>query len=246
MSGHSKWSTIKHQKESNDLKRGQIFTKLANAITIAVRKGKGNSDPESNFYLRLAMDKAKAANVPKENIERAIKRGTRIGETNLEEAIYEGYGPGGIAIIVEAATDNKARTTSEIKNLFDKAGGKVSSPGSVSFLFKPVGIITINLNGKNSDEIALTAIDFGAIDIEKEDEKLIVYTEREDLLKIKSALENKGIEIENSEENKIPTSTVEIKSKEETDKILLLMDKLENYDDTQKVCSNFVIPNKLI
>lgn len=240
MSGHSKWSKIKHQKAIGDVSKGLIFTKIANAITIAVREHGGNVDPETNFRLRLLIDKAKSANIPKDNINRAIERGSGKGAGNqIEEIIYEGYGPGGIAILIEAVTDNRARTTSEIKNIFDKSGGKLGEPGSVVFLFNPLGLITTQKTSQNIDEIMMLAIDNGATDVEEDDNKALIYTKQEQLMEIKKTLEEKGIPVESAEEILEPFTTIRLIQKEDTDAVISLIDKFEQRDDVQKVYSNF-------
>jgi len=244
MSGHSKWSQIKRQKGSSDLKRGLTFTKLANAISISVREGNDNVDPETNFRLRLLVDKAKQANMPKDNILRAIERGKK-GSGNgsmFEEIMYEGYGPNGIAFLIQAATDNKTRTTQEVKNIFEKSGGNLSSPGSVIFLFKKIGLIKIN-NSKKTDEIMMIAIDLGIEDIEKNNDFIFIYTKCDLLLQIKKLLEQKGIEITEAEEIMKPINPIKIDSLDLLQKIIFLMEKFENNNDIQKVYTNVNIQN---
>src|SRR5579884_4292516 len=175
MSGHSKWAQIKHQKAGNDAKRGQLFTKLGREISIAAREG--GPDPEANFRLRLAIQHARDANMPSENIERAIKRGSgQLEGANLEEVTYEGYGPGGAAVLVEAMTDNRNRAIAEVRNAFTRGGGNLGEAGSVGWLFEPRGIISIDLDGKDADELALAAIDAGAEDVSNDAESVEVYT----------------------------------------------------------------------
>ena len=248
MSGHSKWSQIKRQKGSCDLRRGQIFTKLANAISIAVRQEKGNTNPETNFHLRLLIDKAKQANMPKDNISRAIERGKKNGgeENLLEEVLYEGYSKNGIAIIVQSTTDNRSRITQEIKNIFDKTGGNLSTPGSVSFLFKKIGLIRVKSKLLSADEIMLIAIDIGALDVETDEKSVFIYTKSQSLGNIKKTLEEKGIEIEESEETMEPISPIIINNKKDMEIILSLIDRFKNHEDVQKVYTNIIIPDDLM
>lgn len=240
MSGHSKWSTIKRQKGTADQKRGQIFTKIGNAITVAVREG-GGGDPTANFKLRLAIDKARAANMPKGNIQRAIERGLgHSGETQLEEAVYEGYGPGGVAVIVEVATDNRQRTTAEIRSFFEKSGGIFGSAGAVGYLFQQKGFIEIKASGqeKSLEEIELTAIDAGAEEVEDDDEVISVYTKPEDLNKVKVKLEEKGIVIANTEMVMRPITPAKVENEEAGEKAAIFLEKLEEIDEVQKVYTN--------
>ena len=176
MSGHSKWATIKRQKGANDVKRGQLFTKLSKAVAIAVVQGGGVADPESNFRLRLAVEAARAANMPKENIERAIQRASAKQDAHLEEIMYEGFGPGGFSVIVETFTDNKQRTVSEVKNIFNKNGGNMGAQGSVIYQFEKKGALTVEKSGKSLDEIFKLAAEAGAEDVEVADSEVLVYT----------------------------------------------------------------------
>jgi len=244
MSGHSKWSKIKHQKAVTDVNKGKIFTKLGNAITIAVREGGGVGDPNSNFRLRLAIEKAKDANMPKDNIERAIEKGKGAGGgNNISEIIYEGYGPMGVAFLVETTTDNRARTTAEIKNLFDKSGGKLGEPGSVAFQFQSQGLIVINTEAFDLDEIELSAIDLGVKDLERGDgPELYLYTEKNNLFKIKEQLENKGYRVIKAMEVKTPLNTIKIENPNDAQKLSALVDKLEDLDEVQNVYGNYEIP----
>ncbi|MFH1610319.1 MAG: YebC/PmpR family DNA-binding transcriptional regulator [Patescibacteria group bacterium] len=197
MSGHSKWSKIKHKKDAADQKRGASFTKLGNAITLAAKKG---GDPEMNFSLRLAIDSAKSANLPKDNIERAIKRGTgELGGAQLEENTYEGFGPGKIGIIIETLTDNKNRTVAEIKHTLDKNGGSLGGPGTVVWMFDRLGILNIKKDGLDKDELELKAIDAGAEDIQDDEEYIVIYTKPEELQKVKENLEKENIKIKSAE-----------------------------------------------
>lgn len=246
MAGHSKWHNIRHKKAKQDAKRGQIFTKLIREITIAARQGGG--DPEFNPRLRIAIEKAKEHNMPAENIERAIKRGTgELEGVNYEEVSYEGYGPEGVAIIVECVTDNRNRTTGEIRHIFSKYGGNLGSSGCVSFLFEDKGVILVPKDSITEEEIFEKAIEAGAEDVITEDDTYYeIRTSPEDLYSVKENLEKEGINIEKAELTKIPTTTVEIKDPETAEKLMKLLDALEEQDDVQKVYSNFEMEDQLM
>lgn len=246
MSGHSKWATIKRQKGANDAKRGQLFTKLSKAITIAVRQGGGVTDPNSNFRLRLAAEAARSANMPKENIERAIARASGKEAGSLEEALYEGFGPGGFSVIVEALTDNKQRTVSEIKVIFDKNGGSLGSQGSVQYQFEKKGMITVAKSGKTFDEIFLIAVENQAEDVEDIDEDVMIYTMPEELAKIRDVLLAEGLVIKGAELSWRPIVMSRIDDKSTAEKALAFLDKLESNDDVQKVYANFDIPEEIL
>src|SRR4030042_943380 len=207
MSGHSKWSTIKRQKGAADAKRGATFTKLSNAITIAVKQGGGIGDPDQNFRLRLAVDAARASNMPKANIQRAIERATEGKSGDLEEVIYEGFAPGGVSVIVEAATDNPMRTTAEVKSIFNKSGASFGQPGSVSYQFKQVGRIIVEKNGKSLDDIYAIALDAQAEDIEDAKEEVFIFTKVSDLTKVKDFLYSSGLVITDAEIIRKPVIT---------------------------------------
>lgn len=244
MSGHSKWSTIKRQKGANDAKRGQAFTKASRLITIVARDG-GN--PDSNFKLRLAIEAARSINMPKDNIERAIARATGAdGSKNLEEALYEGYGPGGVALLIEVVTDNKMRTGSEIRSILDKSGGNLASPGSVAYNFKAIGAISVNIAGKDPDELFLLAADSGAQDLETQDQEAIIYCKPEDLVKVKEAIARAGYDVTSSEVIKVATNSINISDENQAKSILNLIEKLEELDDVQKVYANFDIQSELL
>lgn len=238
MSGHSKWATIKRQKGLNDQKRGKTFTKLANAITIAVKQGGGIGDPDSNFRLRLAIDAARASNMPKENIERAIKRATEGKTGTFEEVIYEGFAPGGVSVIIEAATDNSMRTTSEVKSLFNKTGASFGQPGSVSYQFKHLGRIIVKKGDKTFDEIFSLAADDGADDIEEVLDEVFIYTQMHDLAKVKDALSKAGLEIVEADLIRAPIVKIEITDEDKLSKIEHFVSTLEEMDDVQKVYTN--------
>ncbi len=237
MSGHSKWATIKRQKGANDAKRGVLFTKLSKAISIAVQQGGGIGDPGQNFKLRLAVDAARAGNMPKENIERAIERAMGKNGVAMEEVVYEGFAPGGVGIIVEAATDNKNRTTSEVSNIFNKNGGNMGQPGSVSYQFKQMGQIIVEKNGKSIDDIFLEAADAGAEDVEDADTEIFVYTNPSELAKVRDALTQKGLTVKEMELTWKPTITVDLDD-EAAEKVMNMLERLEDLDDVQKTYSN--------
>lgn len=237
MSGHSKWSKVKHQKAVIDLARGQAFTKAAHAITVAVREG-GGVDPESNFRLRLAIEKARAVNMPKENIARAIERGQEVGVTGgIEQIIYEGYGPGGVAVMIEATTDNRQRTVAAIKNVFERAGGSLGSPGAVSFLFKRAGVITVPKAKITLDALLAAAIESGADDVIEREDMFEVYTQPESLSRVKQRLEEMGITLDNTELIYQPTTSV---APPAAGRVVIekLIAVLEDLEDVQAVYSN--------
>lgn len=247
MSGHSKWSKIKHQKETTDGQKGKIFTKLANAIIIAVKQGGGISDPEGNVKLRLAIEKAKNANMPKEKIERAIERGKGSAEEdNLEEAVYEGFGPAGVGILIEVASNNKQRTVAELKNTFERSGGRLAITGSVGHFFQFVGLIVVPLGSKSFDQIMEMAINAGASDIEKIGEVVDIYTQHDDLHKVKDALIRSGLISSSSELFYRPVTTIPISDASSAKQILNLLTNLEELEDVQKVYANFDIPDELL
>lgn len=246
MSGHSKWATIKRQKGANDMKRGQIFTRLSNAITVAVREGGGIADPEGNFRLRLAVEAARTANMPKENIERAILKAAGKHEANLEEVAYEGFGPGGFSVVVETFTDNKQRTVAEVKNAFEKGGGSMGAQGAVMYQFERKGLIIVGKNGKLFDEIFLVAVDSGAEDVEDADEEVLIYTKPEDLAKSRSFLIGKGISLKNAELIYKPIVLSQIADKATAEKAIAFLEKMEDLGDVQKVFANFEIPQEYL
>lgn len=236
MSGHSKWSTIKRQKGAKDAARGAVFTKLGNAIALAAR---GGADPDMNFSLRLAIDKAKAANMPSVNIQRSIDRGSgKLGGEQIQEVMYEGYGPGGVAVLVECATDNVNRTYPEVKLAFSKNGGNIADKGSVAFQFDHKGMIRIAGGG---DELMMQALEAGAEDVQEEAGESVVYTEKNDLAKVRDALKEAGVEILEAELTYVPNNTVEITDSEVARKVMKVMDALENLDDVSSTHVNFDI-----
>jgi YebC/PmpR family DNA-binding regulatory protein len=246
MAGHSKWHNIRHKKAKMDAKRGQMFTKIIREITVAARQGGG--DPEFNPRLRIAIEKAKKANMPVENIERAIKRGTgELEGISYEEVVYEGYGPEGVAVIVECLTDNRNRTTSEVRHIFTKHGGNLGASGCVSFLFEEKGVILVPKERYDEEDVFEKAIESGAEDVITDDEEYYeIRTEPKELYTVKENLEKEGIEVEKAELTRIPTTSVEIKNEDTAVKLMKLLDALEDNDDVQKVYSNFEISNQLM
>lgn len=241
MSGHSKWSQIKRQKSANDARRGALFTKVAREITVAARQGGG--DPEANYRLRLAIEKARSINMPQENIRRAIERAVGGAEAEqYEEIVYEGYGPGGVAILVEAATDNRNRTAADIRSVFSKHGGQLAGAGAVAWQFELRGIITVPRDGREAEEIALAAIDAGADDVDTDDpERVEVYTTPGSLETVRRALEAAGLRIESAETEMVARQTISL-DPERARAALRLIDALEELDDVQRVTANFDIP----
>ncbi|MBE7413097.1 MAG: YebC/PmpR family DNA-binding transcriptional regulator [Leptospiraceae bacterium] len=238
MSGHSKWATIKRKKEAIDSKRGAIFTRFAKELSVAAKMG--GSDPDSNPRLRLAILKAKSQNMPKDNIERAIKKGA--GELEgvvYEECVYECYAPGGIAIMVEVLTDKKSRTTPEIKNILTKSGGSLGNPGSVSRLFERKGFISIPSNSTKEDTLVDLAVEAGADDVVLVEDHFQVTTTPESYEKVQIAINTAGIQVEESEIRYIPSVTVEVSDKINAEKVMKIIESFETQDDVQGVHSNF-------
>lgn len=240
MSGHSKWSTIKRQKAAKDAARGAVFTKLGNAIAIAARAG---TDPETNFSLRLAIDKAKAANMPAANIQRSIDRVKDKSADQLQEVMYEGYGPGGVAILVEAATDNVNRTYPDVRLAFSKHGGNLAEKGAVAFQFERKG--TIRIKG-SSDDILMQVLDAGAEDVQQENDESVVYTDPKELAKVRDNLQKAGVEIVEAELTFVPNNTVEVTDSATAGKIMRLMDALDDVDEVSNTHVNFDIDEGLL
>ena len=244
MSGHSKWSTIKRQKGANDAKRGALFTKLTREIITAARQGGG--DPEANYRLRIAVDKARDSSMPADNIKRAIERATGAGADaeQYEEITYEGIGPASVAVIVQTMTDNRNRTASEVRSVFTRHGGTLST---VAWQFEQRGVISIPLNGRDPDEITLAAIDAGAADVAApEAGSIIVTTEPADLEAVRRELAAAGYEAENAELSMEPTTSVEITDEKVARQVLQFVERLEDLDDVQEVFANFDIPGELM
>lgn len=246
MSGHSKWSTIKRQKGTKDQKRGQLFTKLSFSITTAVREGGGVKDPNSNFRLRLAVEEARAANMPKENIARAIDKAGGKQDGDIEEIFYEGFGPGGFSVIVETLTDKKTRTVAEVKNVFEKNGGSLGVVGSVMYQFEKNGVITLSKNDKTLDEIFLIAADSGAEDVEESEGEIIVYTKSDNLAKTRMALSENGLQIKEAQLFWKPNIINTITNEEKAEVAMKFVEKLEELDDVIKVYVNFDIEEELM
>jgi len=243
MSGHSKWSQIKRQKGANDVKRGAVFTKMGREIAVAARAGGG--DPDGNFRLRLAIERARAINMPLDTIKRAIEKATGSGEgEQFEEIMYEGYGPHGVAIIVETATDNKNRTAADIRSVLTKAGGSLAAPGSVAWQFEQRGVILLAPGG-NTEELELLAIDAGADDVDSTGEQVEVYTKPTDLEAVRRSLESAGVKIESAELTMQPKNTVELDASKAR-QALRLVELLEDHDDVQRVTANFEIPEEIL
>jgi YebC/PmpR family DNA-binding regulatory protein len=241
MSGHSKWANIKHRKAAVDARRGKIFTKLIRELTVAARQG---SDPETNPRLRAAIAAAKSQNMPGDTIERAIKRGAgEVGGEELEEVIYEGYGPGGSAVLVRVLTDNKNRTVSEVRRIFSKFGGNLGESGCVAWMFELKGRIAFEKGTVSEDELFEAALEAGAEDMKTEESEFVVITEPQDFAKVKEALESAGFKPSAAEVTMIPKSTTHIEGKD-AEMMLKLMEALDESDDVQSVYSNFDIPDK--
>ncbi len=245
MSGHSKWSTIKHKKAAQDAKRGKIFTKLIKEITVAARLGGG--DPAANPRLRAAIDAAKAQNMPKNNIERAVKKGTgELEGVSYEEVTYEGYGPGGVAVLVETITDNRQRTVAEVRHIFAKRGGSMGEPGSVAWIFEKKGLIVIEKSKVDEDTLMDAALEAGAEDIQDSGTEWEIETRPENLEKVKKALEDADIEILSAEVSMVPSNTIDIQDEKQAEQLMKLMNALEDNDDVQHVYANFDIPDELL
>ena len=245
MSGHSKWSTIKRKKAAEDAKRGKLFTRLAREITVAAREGGG--DPDANIRLRLAIEKAKAANMPKENIERAIQRGTGGGKdaTALEEVTYEGYAPHGVALLVHALTDNRNRTVAEVRRIFNRRGGTMAEAGAVLWQFDRKGYIAIEPNGVDPDEVFEIAVEAGAEDIVISDTLIEIYAAPEDFQQVREALQAKGLTMATAELAMVPKVTVQL-GPEETMQVMEVIEALEELDDVQQVYSNLDISDEVL
>ncbi len=244
MSGHSRWTQIKRQKGLADARRGQVFTKLAKEISIAVRQG--GDDPQSNSRLRLAVQRARDSNMPLENIERAIKRGTGSSDAAaLTEVTLEGYGPGGSAILLQALTDNRNRTLSEVRNVFSRHNGSLGESGCVSWIFEPKGVMAIEADKVDAEELALFAIDAGADDVKVDEAAVEVHTQPQDLEAIRKMLEEKGVTISSAELLQVPKTLISLDEKSALQSLKLL-DRLEELDDVQHVFTNADFPNEVV
>ena len=244
MAGHSKWAQIKHKKAKVDAKRGKIFSKLVREIQVAVKLG--GPDPELNPRLRLAIDRAKAANMPSENIERAIKRAAGGEEgAQYQEVIYEGYGPGGVAFMVVALTDNKNRTTGEVRHVFNKHGGNLGTSGSVAWQFEEKGVIYVEKEGADEDSVLEVALEAGAEDMKTLSDTYEITTSVKDFGRVKKALEEAGFKISQAQITRIPKNTVRVEGRD-AERVLKLFEALEDLDDVQQVYANFDIPEEVL
>lgn len=245
MSGHSKWSGIKHKKAIIDAKRGKMFTKIAREIAVASKLG--GPDPDANPRLRTAILKGRGVSMPNDNIDRAIKKGAGdLNGANYDEVIYEGYGPGGIAVIVEAMTDNLNRTVSEIRTVFSKGGGQMGEKGCVGWMFTRKGIILVPVGGIDEDPLMEIALEAGADDMEQDGDFFEISTPADDLETVREALEAKKITIESAEVSRVPENSVDVTEVEHARKVIRLMDNLEDLDDVQNVFANFDIPDEIM
>jgi len=246
MSGHSKWSSIKHKKGAADAKRGKLFSKLSRAIIVAAKDGGG--DPSGNLALQNAIEKAKSYSMPKDNIDRAIAKGTGADSdaASFETVVYEGYGPAGVAVIVEALTDNRNRTAGEVRHAFAKNDGNLGTSGAVAWLFERRGIVLVEAGGVDEDELMLAAADGGADDIEQDGSTFTVSCEGTNLAAVRSAIEAAGFTVDSAELTMVPKTTVEVADENEAKKILRLLDTLEDNDDVQDVYANFDIPEHVL
>jgi YebC/PmpR family DNA-binding regulatory protein len=244
MSGHSKWHSIRHKKGALDAKRGKLFTKIIKEITVSARIGGGDTD--SNPRLRTAVLKAKEANMPKDNIEKAIKKGTgELEGYNLEEIIYEGYGPGGVAVMIDTLTDNRNRTTAEVRSILTKSGGNLGENGCVSWIFEKKGVITLDVKKYDETAVMEVALDAGADDIQGDEEHWEVVTDPSNFENVKNGFIGKGMEMTMSDIMRVPKTTVKLDAKTAS-KVLTLMERLEDNDDVQSVASNFDIPDEVL
>ncbi|HEY4481322.1 MAG TPA: YebC/PmpR family DNA-binding transcriptional regulator [Candidatus Brocadiaceae bacterium] len=244
MAGHSHWASIKHKKGAADAKKGKAFSKIARMITVAARKG---GDPDMNPKLQLALDKARSVNMPKDNVERAIQKGTgdSSGETELFECLYEGYGPHGVALMIEILTDNKNRTAPEIRKIFERFGGNMGEAGCVSWMFEKKGLIIVNNSNLNEDDLMMLVLDAGAEDLQKIGDVFQVICSQADLGKVKKAIEGKNIKVETAEVSWISKNNIDVEDATGR-KVLRLMEALEEHDDVQNVYSNFNLPQSLL
>lgn len=245
MSGHSKWASIKHKKGALDAKRGKVFTKIIREITVAAREGGGN--PDSNPRLRLAIQKAKESNMPADNVERGIKKGTgELQGVSYESISFEGYAPGGVAVIVEALTDNRNRTTSEVRSIFTKRGGNMAGAGSVAYQFEKKGVFMVKKSDADEESLMSIALESGADDFTSDEDFYQITCALQDFDKVRSELTKKKVKVESGELSKVPKNTIKIGDIEVARKVLALVEDLEDSDDVQDVYTNFDIPDALI
>ncbi|MEE9220668.1 MAG: YebC/PmpR family DNA-binding transcriptional regulator [candidate division NC10 bacterium] len=244
MSGHSKWAGIKHKKAKVDAQRGRLFTRLIREVTVAARIGGG--DPTGNPRLRDAIDKAKAGNMPQDNIARAIKKGTgELEGVTYEDCVYEGYGPGGVAVMVEAVTDNRNRTTAEVRKIFSRLGGNLGEAGCVGWMFDKKGLIQVTAKGVDEEQLLAVALEAGAEDVRSEEQTFEVVIAPKDFGSVKTALEQAAFPIEHAEITMVPQSTIRVEGKT-AEQVLRLVDGLEEHDDVQQVYGNFDIPEQIM
>jgi len=244
MSGHSHWAGIKYKKALADAKKGKVFSKIARRLTLAAKTGGG--DPDSNLELRYAIDDARAANMPKDNVERAIKKGTgELGGTTYESVVYEGYGPGGVAVMAEALTDNRNRTASEVRKLFERNGGNLGESRCVSWMFERKGVIAVAAEGVSEDDLMMAVLDAGADNMEKAGDFYEVTTDVASIHKVKLALEGAGYKVESAQPRNVPKTLIEL-SAEQGRKVIRLMDALDDQEDVQNISSNFSIPDEVM
>jgi YebC/PmpR family DNA-binding regulatory protein len=246
MSGHSKWSSIKHKKGAADVKRGKLFSKLSRAIIVAAKEG--GPDPAANLALQNAVEKARSYSMPKDNIDRAIAKGAGTGDdgSSYETVVYEGYGPAGVAVIVEALTDNRNRTAGEVRHTFAKNDGNLGTSGAVAWLFERSGVVLVPADGADEDELMLAAAEGGAEDVSLDGSSFQVLCAAEDLATVRDAVSAAGFEIESAELTMLPKTTVAVEDEGEAKKILRLIDQLEDNDDVQDVYANFDIPERVL
>jgi YebC/PmpR family DNA-binding regulatory protein len=246
MSGHSKWSSIKHKKGAADAKRGKLFTKLSRAIIVAAKEG--GPDPSGNASLQSAIDKAKSYSMPKDNIERAIAKGagTEADAAVFETVVYEGYGPDGVAVLVEALTDNRNRTASDVRHTFAKNGGNLGTSGSVAWLFERRGVVLVDAERADEDELVLAAAEGGADDVERDGSSFVITSAPESLASVREAVRAAGIEIQSAELTMTPKTTVEVAEEVSARKLIRLIEALEDNDDVQDVSANFDIPEQVL
>jgi YebC/PmpR family DNA-binding regulatory protein len=246
VSGHSKWSTIKHKKGAQDARRGKLFSKLSRAIIVAAKEGGG--DPATNLALANAVEKARSYSMPKENIERAIARGTGADADAgaFEEVVYEGYAPDGVAVLVEALTDNRNRTASEVRHIFAKNGGNLGATGAVAWQFERLGVVLVEAEGTDEDELTMAAADGGAEDVSREEDVFQVTSSPEDLSAVREAIEAAGFPVRAAELQMVPKTTVEVADESAARRIVRLIEALEDDDDVQEVYANFDIPERVL
>jgi YebC/PmpR family DNA-binding regulatory protein len=245
LSGHSKWSSIKHKKGAADIKRGKLFSKLARAIIVAAKEGGG--DPANNLALQNAIEKARSYSMPKENIDRAIAKGTGEGtDGNFETVVYEGYGPEGVAVIVEALTDNRNRTASEVRHLFTKHGGNLGATGAVAWQFERRGVVVVPADGVDEEELLLAAADGGADDVERDEDVFQVTCAVEHLASVRQAIDAAGFAVDSAELSMVPKTTVAIEDEAKAKSVMRMIEALEDNDDVQDVYANFDIPERVL